>query len=142
MPSLLLKNLKINSRNWFGIALIVHSDRTDSRVSESGTGTPQMLKKLTVVVVSQVLKLFDGPIRILRQVFEPFLKEEKNSVNALPLLEMLGLFSDSKKRRAALNLKYIAPVSFRSKFVLSAKRLLKLVKLRSSYELQTPGSRL
>ena len=69
--------------------------------------------------MSQVLKLFDGPIRILRQIFEPFLKEVKNSGNALPLLEMLGLLSDRKNRRVALSLKYIVPVSFRLKFVLS-----------------------
>ena len=54
--------------------------------------------------MSQVLKLFDGAIRILRQVFEPFLKEEKKSVNDLPWLEMFGLFSDRKNKRAALNL--------------------------------------
>ena len=70
--------------------------------------------------MSQVLKLFDGDIRILRQVFEPFLKEEKKSVNDLPWLEMFGLFSDRKNKRAALNLKYIAPASFRSKFLLSS----------------------
>ena len=64
-----------------------------------------MLKKLFVVVVSQVLKLFEGPIRILRQIFEPFLNEVKNSGNALPLLDMFGLLSDRKNKRAALSLK-------------------------------------
>ena len=104
VPSLLLKNLKMNSRNLFGIELQYHNGRDFLILSILGVCVPMRVKKVELEFGIPTDALRD--CKIFLQDREPFLKLPKNF---FMLIEMSSLFRttvlERKKLSARLRLK-------------------------------------